>query len=65
LPNWPRTGKSWTSWSAEVSPFQTALKQRFDAMPVGSKALAGSDGFLFFRNSMAYVLGGESGKTER
>jgi len=55
-------GKSWTSWSAEVSPFQTALKQRFDAMPVGSKALAGSDGFLFFRNSMAYVLGGDLAK---
>ena len=52
-------GESWTSWTAEVSAFRAALKQRFDAMPTGSKALAGSDGFLFFRNSIAYVLGGD------
>jgi hypothetical protein len=52
-------GKSWTSWTAEVSAFRATLKQRFDSMPAGSKALAGSDGFLFFRNSIAYVLGGD------
>ncbi|MGB8297896.1 MAG: hypothetical protein WCG85_20940, partial [Polyangia bacterium] len=52
-------GKSWSSWTAEVSAFRATLKQRFDSMPAGSKALAGSDGFLFFRNSVAYVLGGD------
>jgi len=55
-------GKSWTAWTAEVSAFRAALKQRLDAMPAGSKALAGSDGFLFFRNSIAYVLGGDLAK---
>jgi alginate O-acetyltransferase complex protein AlgJ len=55
-------GKSWTSWTAEISVLRAALKKRFDAMPAGSKALAGSDGFLFFRNSIAYVLGGDLAK---
>ena len=55
-------GKSWSSWTAEVAPLHKALKRRLDAMPAGSKALAGSDSFLFFRNSIAYVLGGDLGK---
>jgi alginate O-acetyltransferase complex protein AlgJ len=54
--------KSWTSWTAEVASLHAALKKRFDAMPAGSKALAGSDGFLFFRQSIAYVLGGDLAK---
>ena len=54
--------ESWTSWTAEVATFRATLKQRFEAMPAGSKALAGSDGFLFFRNSIAYVLGGDLAK---
>jgi alginate O-acetyltransferase complex protein AlgJ len=33
-----------------------------DAMPAGSKAAAGEGGFLFFRQSMSYVLGGDLGK---
>ena len=52
-------GNSWTSWMAEVSSLHAALKKRLDAMPAGSKAMAGSDGFLFFRQSIAYVLGGD------
>jgi hypothetical protein len=55
-------GKSWTSWMTEVSPLHAALKQRLDAMPAGSKAIAGSDGFLFFRQSLAYLLGGDLAK---
>jgi len=55
-------GKSWTSWTSELSVLRAALKQRLETMPAGSKALAGSDGFLFFRNSIAYVLGGDLAK---
>ena len=55
-------GRSWTAWLAEVAAFHAALKQRIDAMPAGSKAIAGSDGFLFFRQSIAYVLGGDLAK---
>lgn len=54
--------KSWMSWTAEVAPLHAVLKKRLDAMPAGSKALAGSDGFLFFRQSIAYVLGGDLAK---
>ena len=53
---------SWTSWATELAALRAALEKRFDAMPAGSKALAGSDGFLFFRNSIAYVLGGDLAK---
>jgi alginate O-acetyltransferase complex protein AlgJ len=52
-------GKSWASWMTELLPFHTALKKRLESMPAGSKAIAGSDGFLFFRQSIAYVLGGD------
>jgi alginate O-acetyltransferase complex protein AlgJ len=55
-------GKSWTSWLTEVSSLHAALKKRLEAMPAGSKAMAGSDGFLFFRQSIAYVLGGDLAK---
>ncbi len=55
-------GKSWASWIAEISPLHAALRKRLDGMPAGSKAIAGSDGFLFFRQSIAYVLGGDLAK---
>ena len=57
-------GGSWSAWLAEVAVLHAALKQRVAAMPAGSKALAGSDGFLFFRNSLAYVLGGDLAKQQ-
>jgi alginate O-acetyltransferase complex protein AlgJ len=31
-------------------------------MPAGTKAMAGSGGFLFFRQSLAYMVGGDLGK---
>ena len=58
-------GGSWPAWSAEVAPLHEALKARVAAMPAGAKALSGSDGFLFFRQSIAYVLGGDLGKQKR
>jgi alginate O-acetyltransferase complex protein AlgJ len=58
-------GASWSAWSAQVAPLHAALKARLAAMPTGSKALAGSDGFLFFKQSIAYALGGDLGKQRR
>jgi transposase len=57
-------GGSWSAWLAEVAALHAALKRRVDAMPAGSKAMAGSDGFLFFRQSLAYVLGGDLAKQQ-
>ncbi|HEX2661111.1 MAG TPA: hypothetical protein VHU40_22680, partial [Polyangia bacterium] len=58
-------GGSWSAWSAEVAPLQTALKGRLTGGPAGAKAFAGSDGFLFFRQSVAYATGGDLGKQKR
>jgi alginate O-acetyltransferase complex protein AlgJ len=55
-------GRTWTAWSQAIPEVQAAVKKRMDAMPAGAKAMAGSDGFLFFRQSMSYVLGGDLGK---
>ena len=55
-------GRSWTAWSQAVAKVQAEIKKRLDDMPAGSKAVAGSDGFLFFRQSMMYVLGGDLSK---
>jgi hypothetical protein len=55
-------GGSWAAWSQEVAPLHAALKRRLGAVPAGAKALPGSDGFLFYARSLAYVLGGDLGK---
>jgi alginate O-acetyltransferase complex protein AlgJ len=52
-------GGSWEAWQKEQAPLHAALKQRLAAMPAGSKALAGEGGFLFFRNGLEYVVGGD------
>lgn len=58
-------GGSWAAWSSEVAPLHAALKARLGEMPAGSKALAGSDGFLFFNRSINYLLGGDLGKQKK
>jgi hypothetical protein len=55
-------GGTWAAWNAELAPLHKSLRARIGRMPSGSKALAGSDGFLFFRRSIDYVLGGDLGK---
>jgi hypothetical protein len=52
-------GGSWSAWQSEVAPVHEMVRHRLGAMPAGSKALAGTDGFLFFRNSLEYVVGGD------
>jgi hypothetical protein len=58
-------GGSWTAWAGEVAPLHAALKARLAGMPSGTKAFAGADGFLFFRQSVAYATGGDLGKQRR
>ena len=55
-------GGSWTTWSAELAALHASLKKRLEAMPSGARAIKGSDGFLFFRQSLAYVTGGDLGE---
>jgi alginate O-acetyltransferase complex protein AlgJ len=55
-------GGSWSAWAEAVAKVHTAIKKRLDEMPAGSKAVAGQDGFLFFRQSLSYVLGGDLAK---
>jgi hypothetical protein len=50
---------SWPKWSSQLSGFHAGLKKRVRAMPGKVKALSGEDGFLFYRNSLEYVVGGD------
>jgi alginate O-acetyltransferase complex protein AlgJ len=52
-------GGSWAKWAAQVAPFRDALKKRAKAMPGKVKALAGKDGFLFYKNGLEYAAGGD------
>jgi alginate O-acetyltransferase complex protein AlgJ len=51
-------GGSWTAWQKEVAPVDKAVRARIKGMGA-AKAVAGADGFLFFRNSLDYVVGGD------
>jgi hypothetical protein len=55
-------GRSWTAWSAELTALHASLKKRLGNLPSGARAIKGSDGYLFFRQSLAYVLGGDLGQ---
>lgn len=50
---------SWAKWTSKLAPTHAALKKRLKALPPKAKALAGQDGFLFYRNDLEYVTGGD------
>jgi SGNH hydrolase-like domain, acetyltransferase AlgX len=50
---------SWAKWMAKLAPTHAALKKRLKGVPPKVKALAGQDGFFFFRNDLSYVSGGD------
>ena len=52
-------GGAWKSWAAELSPFHADVKKRLATLPHDVKALAGEDGFLFYRGSLEYLVGGD------
>jgi hypothetical protein len=58
-------GGSWAKWTARVAPVHDAIRKRLKAMPPKVKALAGQDGFLFYRNSLEYVAGGDLEKQKK
>lgn len=52
-------GGAWDGWFGKLEPFQSAVKKKLKASPARIKAFAGSDGFLFYRSSMEFVVGGD------
>jgi alginate O-acetyltransferase complex protein AlgJ len=52
-------GGSWEKWAASVAPFDDLARRVLGATPAAVKGIAGTNGFLFFRNSLEYVVGGD------
>jgi len=58
-------GGSWPKWTEKLAPAQDRLKKRLKALPPKVKALAGRDGFLFYRNDLEYATGGDLEKQRK
>jgi hypothetical protein len=58
-------GGSWPKWLQKLAPTHDALKKRLKGMPPKVKALAGQNGFLFYRNDLEYVSGGDLEKQKK
>ena len=58
-------GGTWPKWTEKVEPARQILKSRLKAMPPKVKALAGRDGFLFYRNDLEYATGGDLEKQRK
>jgi alginate O-acetyltransferase complex protein AlgJ len=52
-------GGSWTAWQEQVAPLHRELRRQLDRRPKQLHALLGADGFLFYRRSLQYVVGGD------
>jgi SGNH hydrolase-like domain, acetyltransferase AlgX len=50
---------SWARWAKELTPLHGRIKRQLKRRPAELKALVGSGGFLFYRKSLEYVVGGE------
>ncbi|HUU00975.1 MAG TPA: hypothetical protein VM425_06005 [Myxococcota bacterium] len=50
---------SWKKWAARVARYRRRMSTALAKRPKRLKALVGRDGFLFFRNSINYVVGGD------
>lgn len=46
-------------WQRQLAPFHRAVRERLKRMPKTIKAVAGTDGYLFYQNSLKYVVGGD------
>lgn len=47
------------AWDAELARFHAAVRGRLASAPKAIKALPGENGFLFYRNSLEYAVGGD------
>jgi hypothetical protein len=54
-------GGTWKAWAERVAPFQSSVTAKLKSAPPAVKGLAGRDGFLFYRNELASVIGGDVG----
>ncbi len=52
-------GGSWSTWATQVAPFRDGVRRILKTMPKTAKAVAGKAGFLFYRNGLEYVSGGD------
>ncbi|MBW1808880.1 MAG: hypothetical protein JRJ87_11865 [Deltaproteobacteria bacterium] len=50
---------SWEKWAAKVANYRRQLQSKLKKRPKELKAIEGRQGFLFFRNSIDYVVGGD------
>jgi hypothetical protein len=50
---------SWEKWVASLAPFAQVVRGALRATPASVKGIAGVDGFLFYRNSLEYLVGGD------
>jgi SGNH hydrolase-like domain, acetyltransferase AlgX len=55
----------YAAWQAQLAPFHQAVRARLKRMPRQVKAVAGSDGYLFYQNSLKYVVGGDLEKQRK
>jgi hypothetical protein len=58
-------GGSYEAWAKELSPLHECIRERLRKTPKAVKALEGSDGFLFFRQSLSFVVSGDIERQRR
>jgi hypothetical protein len=54
-----RRSGDYAEWQRQLAPFHEAVRRRLKRMPKQAKAVAGNDGYLFYQNSLKYVVGGD------
>ena len=52
-------GATWTAWAERLAPFQAGVRARLKSAPPKIKGLAGEEGFIFYRNELESVVGGD------
>jgi len=55
----------YAEWQRQLAPFHEAVRKRLKRLPRQVKAVAGSDGYLFYQNSLKYVVGGDLEKQRK
>jgi hypothetical protein len=55
----------YAEWNRQLAPFHEAVRERLRRLPRQVKAIAGSDGYLFYQNSLKYVIGGDLEKQRK
>ncbi|MDQ2644927.1 MAG: hypothetical protein M3020_14015 [Myxococcota bacterium] len=58
-------GGSYEAWAKELSPLHERIRERIRKTPKAVKALEGNDGFLFFRQSLSFVVSGDIERQRR